>query len=78
MDTAAHARYTGHCEHVLRAQCRRCVVTGASLVAIAVAFVVYVPAAWFAVVPATLAVGAAWRWAVFSAAADELRAESDR
>lgn len=78
MDTAAHARYTGCCEQVLRAQCRKCFVAGAGLVAIAVALVVYVPAPWLAAVPAALAVGAAWRWAVFSAAADELRSESAR
>lgn len=76
IDAAAHARYAGRCERVLRRECRRCVIAGVSLLAIAAALALYLPTPWLAAVPIGLAVGVAWRWAVVSAAADEIRAEA--
>ncbi len=78
MDTAAHARYTGHCESVLRSRCRWVAATAAGLMIVAFATLLLLRSPWLAAVPAALAVAAAWRWAVFSAAADELHSESPR
>jgi len=76
MDTAAHARYDGRCEDVLRAKCRRYAAAGGSLLAFAALLAYLLSSAWLAAVPAALALFAAWRWAVTSAAADELRTET--
>ena len=72
MDTAAHARYTGHCATALRNRCRWIAGTAAALLGLAAATAFFLPSAWLAAIPGALAVAAAWRWAVFSAAADEL------
>jgi hypothetical protein len=78
MDTAAHARYTGHCESVLRNRCRWVATTAVGLLVLAVATALVLKSPWLAAIPGVLSVAAAWRWAVFSAAADELHAESAR
>ena len=74
MDTAAHAR----CEEVLRMKCRRCAIAGTSLLAFAGVLALSLSIPWLGAIPAGLAVGVAWRWAVLSAAADELRAHAAR
>jgi hypothetical protein len=78
MDTAAHARYTGHCAAALRSRCRWVAAAAAGLLLLVLVTVLYLPSPWLALIPGVLAVAAAWRWAVFSAAADELHAESPR
>ena len=76
VDTAAHARYTGRCEAALRLGCRRCAVVGAGLLALAATLAFCLPTPWLATVPVALAAVAGWRWAVLSAAADELHAHA--
>jgi hypothetical protein len=76
IDTAAHARYGGGCEALLRRKCRWCAIGGGGLLTFALGVVVYLPAPWLAAVPAAFAILTGWRWAVLSAAADELHAES--
>ncbi len=78
MDTAAHVRFEGGCEAVLRAKCRWCAIGGGSLLTLALGLAVYLPSPWLASIPTALAVVTGWRWAIFSAAADELRAEPRR
>lgn len=76
IDTAAHARYDGGCEARLRRRCRWCAIGGGSLLLLALLVVLYLPAPWLAAFPTAVAALAGWRWAVYSAAADELRAEA--
>jgi len=78
MDTAAHARYTGHCESVLRSRCRWVAGTAVALLALAAATAIYLPNPWIGTIPGILGLAAAWRWAVYSAAADELGTEAPR
>jgi hypothetical protein len=76
MDTAAHARYDGGCEARLRSRCRWCAIGGGSLLVLALLLALYLPTPWLAAVPAAVAALTGWRWAVYSAAAAELRAEA--
>jgi hypothetical protein len=78
MDTAAHARDHGACEALLRARCRSCALGGGGLLALAVLVALWLPTPWLAVIPTAVASLAGWRWAVYAAAADELRADSAR
>jgi len=61
---------------VLRSRCRWVAGTAVALLALAMATAIYLPIPWLGSIPGVLALAAAWRWAVYSAAADELGADT--